>query len=406
MIACDRIRPLLSALIDGELSPDEIREARSHLNTCEACRREWESLQDLDRQLMQLLVVRNVEARSTEIAHASEMQTMHDTHSWGLAGWVSIFFAIAAVLLLAIVPALLPELDVINPPTPAATEVARLVRSTGPVQVLSPGTSDWTDLDADSSRSLVAGSRLKTRDDVVCELETSSKGTIRLNKSAELVFRDPNLLELVSGQLWCLAPEDRGIDVDVAIQNAPSPQIAIFACPSASEIQCEAGNDRAFCNSVSTGSEQASLTIGEFSCEVAPGEMVSIDAAHKVDRVTSADSSTKLWQLPLLSTDQGDRELVSLLNHVLAPIGMTKAMHMNEQQIRKLGPAAAIPLLAYVAHESSPEHLPLRRTAMRLAADLADENTTALLASLQADPDPVITDLAKTTLARLLDKSD
>ncbi len=402
MNACDRMVPLLSALIDGELSGDESYETRLHLQSCDSCRREWESLQELDGHLKPLLVVRDVESKLNAITRACELRTTREAPHWNLARWVPFVVAVAVILLLALLPGLLSEKDIPATSTPAMETVARLVRSTGPIQVLSPGTNDWTDVSANSNTSLVAGSRLKTRYDVVCEFETSAKGTIRLNKSAELILRDPKQVELVSGQLWCLAPEDCGINVDVAIQSFDAPQIAVFACPSASEMQCEAGNASASYDSVSSANAEANVTIGAFSCNVAPGEMLSIDSNNRVDRTTKADSSTKVWQLPLLAMKgQADRELISLLNHVLAPIGMTKAMHLNERQIRQLGPPGAIPLLAYAATEASPEHLMLRQTAVRLAAELADEHATTLLETLQSDSDRYIADLAKQTLDRI-----
>jgi hypothetical protein len=402
---CERILPLLSALMDGELAEDESRDTLSHLQSCDACRNEWQTLQELDAKLKQSLVVFDWESKSSAIAHPPEVRTVRATAGWQLKHWASALIAVAAVLMIAVLPSVFKSVNDKSTVSPELAAVARLVRATGPVQLLSPGASDWTDVSADSHDSLFAGSRLKTSNDVVCEFETSTSGIIRLNKSAEMVLRNPNQVELLSGQLWCFAPNDSGIDVDVFVNSAESSEIAVFSCPSASEIQCESTNDRWCYNSVSAANAQARITIGDFSCEVAPGETVSIDSANQVDRSQNTDSATKVWQLPLLTMDgRATRELLSLLNHVLAPIGMTKAMHLNEQQIRQLGPAGAIPLLAYAATESSPERLALRQTAIRLAADLADENAIELLESLQTDNDAFIAEVAKKALARIANR--
>lgn len=404
MTDCEQIQAILSAWIDGELTTDEASKCSSHLQTCDTCRRELESLQEIDGQLKQCLVLSNVDDKCDAIAQYAHIQAMPTDHTarWTLAGWLPILVAIAAVLLLAIFP--MPwSKESIGTQVYQDTEVARLVRSTGPVQVLVPGAASWAELSADSSCSLVAGSRLKTLNAAVCQLETTSKGIIRLNTSAELILRDPNQFELVSGQLWCLTPEDCEIEVNVAITEVPSIMLATLACPSGSEMQCEAGTQRAYCDSLSPANSLACVTFGGFSCDVAPGELVSVDADNRVNRTTSNDPTTRLWQLPLLATDGVvSQELVSLLTHVLAPIGMSKAMHLNERQIRQLGSPAAIPLLAYAATESAPESLALRQTAMRLAADMADKHAIALLESLLSDPDAYIAELAKTTLTRVV----
>ena len=281
--------------------------------------------------------------------------------------------------------------------------VARLVRATGSIQLLSPGARDWTTVSSGSNESFVAGSRVKTNDGVSCELQTSADGLIRLNQSAELILHQANQVELVVGQLWCLAPSTNSIDVEIPVSNVETPQLATLACPSSSEFQCVAGNDFASCNSVSPGNANASMTLGAFSCPVAPGETVSVDSNQKIDRTASSDSVSKVWQLPLLALGTSeDQELRSLLTHLLAPIGMTKARHLNENQIRQLGPSGAIPLLAYVVAESSPEQLELRRTATRLASELADQRGAEMLARLTSDPDAFIANQAKETLRRLL----
>ena len=72
-----------------------------------------------------------------------------------------------------------------------------------------------------------------------------------------------------------------------------------------------------------------------------PGQTVSIDGSQQMTSY-ARDESAETWQLPLLalSTDTKD-ELRRRLQRLLAPIGRTKARHMNETQIRALGPAGA-----------------------------------------------------------------
>ena len=108
------------------------------------------------------------------------------------------------------------------------------------------------------------------------------------------------------------------------------------------------------------------------------------------------------WQLPLLALSRGSRrELHDSIQRLLAPIGMTKAQHLNETQIRALGPAGAIPLLAYVTEQPNDKDKFLRHTAMRLAVESADNSATALLSRLTSDNDPYIATQAQKALARI-----
>lgn len=47
MRTCDWICDHLDGLVDGDLSADETREVEQHLQTCDACRAEWDGLQSL-----------------------------------------------------------------------------------------------------------------------------------------------------------------------------------------------------------------------------------------------------------------------------------------------------------------------------------------------------------------------
>lgn len=51
MMECERFKPLLMGLIDGELTPEETAEVNAHLIKCEACRAEYEDLKDTAGQI-------------------------------------------------------------------------------------------------------------------------------------------------------------------------------------------------------------------------------------------------------------------------------------------------------------------------------------------------------------------
>lgn len=142
--------------------------------------------------------------------------------------------------------------------------------------------------------------------------------------------------------------------------------------------------------------------MGSLKCAVAPGESVSIDASQAVQRDTSQEITNKIWQLPLLAIDaQSDSELMQVLRPLLASIGRTKAMHINEERLRQLGPLGAIPLLTYATVESAPEEIELRRRAVWLGSDLADQSSVSLLNKLARDSDTQIAQKASEKLSSL-----
>lgn len=425
MTTCVSIRPLLSALVDSELSADQAEAVRTHLESCDLCRKEWESLVSIDHQLSRVLSVpesaiarcHNIVTDSLEhdalwagsrpqpnaAPTSPTIGTSPRTASWPVS-WPASGVWLGAGILAAAAAAIL-LLAQIQPDAGTGVGehaiIARLVRATGPVQVRKAGSSYWASVLPESQEPIHAGSRVRTSRQVLCELETVDQGRIRLNESAEVIMQQPDRLQLVSGQLWCQSPGDAAMEVDVEVSTAKikAPQIATMACPSSSEIQCVAESGFASCASVSSANAASSFSTGSFSCAVAPGESVSVDAHENISRQDDLGSANKIWQLPLLAASgKADEELVASLSQLLAPIGMSKATHLNEQQLRALGPAGAIPLLVYATSESSQENPELRRKAVRLASNTADERSIALLRQLSADADPQIAKLASATL--------
>ncbi|QDV45037.1 hypothetical protein Enr13x_49100 [Stieleria neptunia] len=408
MMSCEQTRSLLGPLMDQELTDEQADAVRGHLSQCGACHRDWESLNALDTQLRSALRLEGVEqavaAIESPARHFVACPTGHRTRR---STWVVVGLATAVCLLVAafVVRNRVPwTLDDGVPFRPATNSpiVATLIRATGTVQVQHPGSSAWNSINHSDATPIAKGSRLRTQATVLCELQTSDQGKIRLNEAGEVVLHDTTEIELVKGQIWCLAPEDREIEIDFALRQKTTPIIASMACPSSSEFQCSVENYVASCDSNSLRNPPAQMTVGANGYAVQPGETVSVDVEQNVERKPTSDSPSKVWQLPLLAIgDPIDRELVDALSELLAPIGKTKAMHLNETQIRRLGPAGAIPLLAYAATETAPQQLPLRRTAVSLARDLADARSKEWLAKLAADPDPFLSNQAVKTLERI-----
>lgn len=395
MNSCEEIRHQLNELLDNELLlEDEVR-VNAHLDHCKNCQTEWQSLQELDSQLAGALTIPNLHQNIEAIRNATEVAPQ--ASSWKNIQWIVTVTAIAASIALICFSIARNE----RKPGPQPV-VARMVSATGPIQVCEPDSGDWRTVDPAERCDLVAGAKIRTGAEVLCEFETADSGKFRMNESAELWVADPAQIQLQNGQLWLESPKASSLQVDAVFQNQ---SIAIFGCPSDSQFQCVAEPDKATCSSLSPTNGVASCTIGTFECPVDPGQTIVVDPGptqQTVDRDADAMAKSKVWQLPLLALNAtAGGELYSALRHVLAPIGMTKARHLNEQQIRRLGPSGAVPLLIFATDSLATDQPELRRTAVRLGSELADAKAIGMLRKLADDPDRSVASYAKLALDRI-----
>lgn len=406
MTDCVDIRAKLSALLDNELPESEAAEVQSHLDGCDPCGQQWQQLQSLDNRLKRALTIDDVAEKVSRIQQAALVAPAEEERqSSSLIRFPSIIAVVAATILLAFLatrPQEEPPVAKVKPPI----IVAHLIRATGTVDVQPSRTDQWQSIQEVENFPLAEGTRLKTDKDILCELKTSDDCKVRIDQLAEIVIHDSSKVELLSGQLWCLAPKQSGIDIEILLRGTQPPESATMSCPPTAEIQCVAGESIASCDSLSSQNEPTAMVIGTFRCPVAPGETVSVDANQNVQRKEIYDAR-KIWQLPLLAVGHRvDEELIGSMNTLLTPIGRTKARHLNEQQIRRLGPKGALPLLAFAKSETSPAQLRLRRTAVNIAADLADQSAIDLLQHLASDPDSLISRRANDALKRIAQEAD
>lgn len=421
MISCDTCQSQLSSMLDGELSPKETGRIQDHLANCPACQCAWEELRELDRKLAQAMQLPiSVPAKCEAILAGSirdgnvRVEQAHIVFSSRerLARRLSLaILALTAACLTAIflIPGSKWSEDDRRATAPNSVAVpvivGRLVRATGRVEQIPPDRTEWQTVSSDDMLCIYPGARLRTGDSALCELETPDKSVVRLDAAAEVVVDRTNQIQLVRGRIWCRASTASNIELRLnsAEPGTSDSQLAIFTCPRSSEVQCSTGNNQFSCCSNANNQATLELAVGSLKCAVAPGESVSIDASQAVQRDTSQELTNKIWQLPLLAIDaQSDSELMQVLRPLLASIGRTKAMHINEERVRQLGPLGAIPLLTYATVESAPEQIELRRRAVWLAADLADQRSVSLLNKLARDPDAQIAQKAAEKLSSLV----
>lgn len=432
---CDETRQQMSACLDGELTPPpQLAAFTSHLQSCDACRIEFEELQQVDQLLKKRLPIPdmdgNIEQLEKRLEHSTESLVTTRADVAKAAPTVPqpihnrrLIPRILALSTLSLVFAGVmfwnPFAGPIEPKRPkdklvTVTSAGSIVRATGPIELLIPDADEWEQIYVSNRIPLRDGCRVRTPTDSLCEIETVETGRIRMNQLAEVYVRDASYVELVKGQIWCESPASPALQIAAPVSN----QITVFCCPDSkdsSQFQCQIKDNETSVASytVNTG-YWSSDTIDQ---NVQPWETLSFDADSASKR-TRSDEGERVWQLPLLavhgvpqiqSTAHNDQELDSLLSPVLATIGRTKVMHMNESRIRQLGPAGAIPLLMFVAknspkdinHNNDRETQNLRRTAMRIAADTADASATSLLQQLSRDRNTEIANLASRALQRI-----
>ncbi|HHD82915.1 MAG TPA: hypothetical protein ENK92_02295 [Bacteroidetes bacterium] len=54
MSSCDKYKGLMMGMIDNELTPEELREVKTHLERCDECRQEFEELKAISQQIPDL----------------------------------------------------------------------------------------------------------------------------------------------------------------------------------------------------------------------------------------------------------------------------------------------------------------------------------------------------------------
>jgi hypothetical protein len=394
---CEQCDSHLSAYIDDELTAALATDVQQHLQGCQTCQKTLADLRVVDARLQRLRLPQSGIARIVAASRPKHSTSLASTpqRSWPsrLFPW-SVVAIVAACITLVIV--LMPEAQ-----TPTPTPIAgRLVRATGSVEVLPPGSDQWQRIEASQEAVMQNGARVRTFPSVSCEIETTENARLRLDQTAELILHAPDRVEVVVGQVWSRASDSKSLRVDTSAPDAGKHEPFSMTCPSDSEFLWNVAEDQAVCSSLSGG--ETDWAIPQFRCPVGPGERVAVDSEHNVQRSRQDAWATKIWQLPLLAMDQAvDRELEEIVESMLIKIGSTKAGYLHESQIRRLGPAGAIPLLAYVQSASSHNKISIRHSAMRIATELADKSGVIRLRQLCGDEDASIAELAKAALQRI-----
>lgn len=404
---CQQIQTEIGRLVDGELTAEERSAIDAHLAGCADCRAVCDGVRIDDARLLRAFAPRRRAAAALAdrvIERLKNDRLKNDRlagetpaigqHRRRLRTWSIPLMAAAAGFLLAVIVIKSPLAPWRKPVEPPALSFARLAVATGPTEMRTPGEIPW--FTCPVSGQLSAGDSVRTSAEARCELQASDGTQIRLAQNTEVQLPQPRRVKLSRGELYsCVTPDGGPFQVE-------TPEAKIAATHGKFNLSCSAG--------------EASLTVVEGSVsvecksgtrQVEQGEQVRLVDGRALATVPVNDPlQATAWINDLLILKGADNpELAERLNDILAQIGQTKVSYLYEEEIRRLGSRAALPLVRYVESPRSRANAASRQTAARLAADLADSGLIGDLIRLLADDDPRIRVFAAAALERLTGKN-
>lgn len=275
---CETTLLLMNAVLDGELTSAERAELDRHLEECPTCREALSDLQNLDEALARALRPVSLEPVVSKILNAIDEPAMRQAkrtgHSAELTETIArvrsrgdgppvtsrrtatgtMVLVLGTLAVAAVVILRLPD---------AAPAVAEITLATGSIDVQSSNSSKWTSVDGPSGVVLAAHSRIRTRNDSLCEIRTKSDTLVRLNSETEVVVHQPRQLELISGEFWCRTPTTTSVEISVP-KNVRKPRSeTTFTCPSSCETQWQTtADDQLRCTSVSASPIELKVSTG------------------------------------------------------------------------------------------------------------------------------------------------
>jgi hypothetical protein len=419
---CHDAQESLGAWLDRECDEPERAALEAHLEQCAGCRGLAESLQAQDRQLREALAADRAAAQRITDQVVQKLSTdgvaplPSSASRWPLREWFMLVWAAAAGFLLAVWlfaprpgnnPASPPVAESSSPPSstdPGATDpaaaaaIAQFVASTGAVEVFDPQRSAWFPVSNNMSVYMCPESRVRTADNVQCELRTNEGCVIRMNDETEITLAGSSSIDLQKGQIWCQAPQEVALEVRVSGGQNRQPQPVMWSTgPSCAVTGIHEQGQVQVLNAAG----QIHVRSHDGDQELRPGELAEIIGGKLQTENAVSPLLFDRWIHPLLmQKGPGNEELEQRVNGMLAQIGRTKIEVLYEQEIRALGEHAVLPLVRYLRSPLSQQQ-PNRYAAMRLAADLAPVWLIPDFIELLKDEDPEIRVAAAQTLQRL-----
>ena len=380
-MSCDACRAELGAWNDGQLTEEKLVKVQRHLRDCSDCQAMADELQDIDRQLRAAFGPNRDTAPlvARRVANQLPLQDI-DVRAGAPASvhWLTALGGLAAGLLGAIAllqpwqpapdPVAAVDAVVVSDPMP----VAQVSVTTGNVQAIDDQSLEWFQCAAPSR--LRKGSRIRTGDRDLCELQTRADATIRLASQTELSFEDEQRVSLETGRLWCQSP-------------APKQPLSVATPNGAVSV-------RGTCDiSHKAGMTEILVLEGEAAVEGGKQRLTAPRRARLADDNVVQDErsfdpiiATRWIHELLVQKDSDDSELQQRVDQLLSAIGRAKISYLYEDELRSLGPSCANPLIAFVRSSAEdPQEAARRVQAARILADVAGPTAIPRLIQLLAD---------------------
>ncbi len=445
---CQHALPLISAHLDGELTPEERAALEAHLADCADCRAATEELRLQDAKLRRAFTPRRLAAAAVGDRVIASLQNP-GTGRNGRLPWLASPLALAAGVLIAVVSVDLwqpqredpngqlaqlarereelvnerktfgdlvqqrqqldkdktevsqaraevakEKQDLASAKEQFAKQQVQLVVATGPIEVLTPSKKDWQLMP--TGGTLPPGTRVRTGPKGRCEFRTPDNSEVRLNTNTELVFHSNRQLELAHGQVWSNVATDQELyqvkvpQADATI-TALGTQFDVQSKPEETLVTGVLGRTK-----VEVKEEEAVLQVGE-QVKIVNGK---VEGKSEVRDLVMATS----WIHEILTLKGRDNEeLVKRLDDILAQIGRSKIDHLYEREILALGDHSIVPLFRYVQSDISRKEQHKRITAARLFARVARSWSIPDLITLLGDEEPDIRFFAAKALGRITD---
>lgn len=385
---CEQALNNLGRLIDGELTADERAALETHMAACDACRVACLGLRADDAELLRAFMPYRTAGIKVADRVIEQLRGEGQRRVGWRRTWMTPLVAAAAGFLLAVLVFQPSERQM--PQAPAGLPFARLALATGPTEVRTRPADAW--FMCPPSGEIAAGACVRTRGGARCELEARDGAQIRLDTDTVVELPKPRRVKLEQGELYSAIPGGG------AAFTIETPDAVVESTEGKLDVACSPGKA-----SLTVIEGHASLACKSGVRQVAAGQCVRLTDGQVENSDSVADPlQATAWINELLVLKGPDNpELAERLNDILAQVGQAKLSYLYEDEIRRLGSRAALPLLRFIESPRSRSNVAARQSAARLAADLADSTVCGDLIKLLADDDSHVRIDAARALERL-----
>lgn len=422
---CQQSENLLSARVDGELSPEEAAQLKAHLESCAACEALAAAMEEQDERLRGAFHPRRRSAVSaaektlTELPNEIKLPEsfysidqnelkVSDTLSSNMRGiqaggeikgpvpfiskWLALGLAAAAGFLVAVLifrpwkkPAEIVRTIVEHPSqaqiastTQAAPTFScgQLALATGKVEIRLADSSVWRPME--TGGTVPVDACVRTGDGIRCEFQMTDGSVVRLNQDSELRFAGSRRLELTGGQVWSGVAQNKTpfvVSADPTTITADSTRFDLSKTPEKTSLVVFDGAAR-----VKTSGNDLRVTSGQ--------EMQIVAGRASQPRPVPDLSLAAQWIDELLLLKGRDNpELTQHIDDLLARLGEDKMQYLYENEIRGLGDHCVLPLTRYIQSDRSAREPARRRRAAEILSDCAQPWCIPFLIELLSDRD-------------------